>query len=170
MSSIPKVLPLAVLAAALLAACADVSSPTQPSAAATRPLASKGSGSGGGGGGGGGGSTTQLVVTTPPTVNATGTWVGTSDGPDVAHTYTFRLQQTGAGMVSGTGTTVTPFMTASYALVGTVNGDTLMLYVGTVCSGCALTPTYRGIVASDASRIDGNFLNGGVSPVTLFKQ
>jgi len=54
--------------------------------------------------------------------------------------------------------------------VGTVNGDTLMLYVGTVCSSCSLTPSYRGIVSSDASRVDGSFLNGGVSPVTLFRQ
>ena len=109
-------------------------------------------------------------MTTPPTVDATGTWVGTSDGPDVTHTYTFTLQQTSGGMVSGTGTTVTPFMNSAYSVVGTVNGDTLMLYVGTVCSSCTLTPSYRGIVSSDGSRVDGTFLNGGVAPVTLFKQ
>jgi hypothetical protein len=167
MPSVAGFLPFTVVAVALLAACSDVSSTTRPMPVSASALASKGSGSGGGGGGGGG---TLLVVTTPPTVSATGTWVGTSDGPDVTHTYTFTLSQTDAGMVSGAGTTVTPFMTASYQVVGTVNGDTLMLYTGMNCSSCALNPLYRGIVSADGSRVDGNFLNGGVSPVTLFKQ
>lgn len=171
MSSLTKVLPLAIVAAVLLAACSDVPSPTEGTSTPSSLLASKGSGSsGGGGGGGGGGSSTQLVVTTPPTVNTTGTWVGTSDGPDVTHTYTFILQQTGAGMVSGTGTMATPFLNSAYSVVGTVNGDTLMLYTGTVCGTCTLNPLYRGIVSADTSRVDGSFLNGGVSPVTLFRQ
>src|SRR5690242_6081278 len=169
MASVSRVLPITVVAAALLVACADISSPTRAIPVSASALASKGSGSGGGGGGGGGGGTT-LVVTTPPTVNATGTWIGTSDGPDVTHTYTFTLNQTDAGMVSGAGSTVTPFMTASYSVVGTVNGDTLTLYTGIACSGCTLNPLYRGIVAADGARVDGSFLNGGVSPVTLFKQ
>lgn len=164
MSLVSRVLPFAVAAAALAAACTDVA-PTQAVPRPASPLASKGSGGGGGGGG-----TTQLVVTTPPTVDATGTWVGTSDGPDVTHTYSFTLMQTTTGLVSGAGTSVTPFVTASYSVVGTVNGDTLMLYTGTVCSSCTLNPLYRGIVAADGSRVDASFLNGGVSPVTLFKQ
>lgn len=170
MPSATKVLPFAVLAVALLTACSDVPAPTQQASFPAPPAASKGSGSGGGSGGGGGGSATQLVVTTAPTVNATGKWIGTSDGPDVTHTYTFTLQQTSDGMVSGTGTTATPFMNSAYSVVGTVNGDTLMLYTGTVCSSCTLNPLYRGTVSSDTSRVDGSFLNGGVSPVTLFRQ
>lgn len=162
-----RVLPFVVVAAVFVAACSDATSPTQATARAGSSLASKGSGSGGGGGGTGG---TLLVVTTPPTVNASGTWVGTSDGPDVTHTYTFKLNQSNDGMVSGSGSTVTPFITSSYNVVGTVNGDTLMLYVGTLCSTCTLSPLYRGIVASSGTQIDGDFLNGGVSPVTLFKQ
>lgn len=168
MSFAARVLPLAVVAAALAAACSDVPSPTQATRRPVSALASKGS-SGGGGGGGTTGST-QLVVTTPPTVNASGTWVGTSDGPDVTHTYTFKLNQSNEGMVSGSGSMVTPFITSSYTVVGTVNGDTLMLYVGTTCTSCTLSPLYRGIVSSSGTRIDGEFLNGGVSPVTLFKQ
>jgi hypothetical protein len=111
-------------------------------------------------------------VTTPPTVNATGTWAGTSDGPDVTHTYTFWLTQTAAGMVSGTGSMTTPFQTAAYTVAGTVNGDTLTLYTGagTVSSGGTLNPLYRGIVSASGALVDGQFLNGGVSPVTLFKQ
>jgi hypothetical protein len=169
MTSGPKVLSFALAAAALLAACSDASSPTRAVSSPSSPVASKGAGGGGGGGGGTVGGT-QLVVTTPPTVNASGKWTGTSDGPDVTHTYTFTLNQTGAGMVSGTGTMATPFQNAAYSVVGTVNGDTLMLYVGVVCGTCTLTPTYRGIVSASGTRVDGNFLNGGVSPVTLFKQ
>lgn len=161
-----KVLPLALVATALVAACADVSSPTEVFPERASPLASKGSGGGGSGGTG----STQLLVTTPPTVNVTGTWVGTSDGPDITHTYTYALQQTSAGIVSGLGTTSTPFMTAQSSVVGTVNGDTLMLYTGVVCSSCTLSPLYRGIVSSDGARVDGKFLNGGVSPVTLYRQ
>lgn len=168
MSSVARILPLAVVAAALIAACSDVSAPTGTMPAPGTALASRGGGGSGGGGGGGGG--TVLVVTAPPTVNATGTWIGTSDGPDVTHTYTFTLTQTDAGMVNGLGSSVTPFVTASYSVVGTVNGDTLMLYTGTVCSSCTLNPLYRGIVSSDGARVDGAFVNGGVSPVTLFKQ
>jgi hypothetical protein len=167
MSSVARVLPFTVVAVALAAACSDGSSPTRPAAAPASTLASKGSGGGGGGGGAGGGT---LLVTTPPTVNATGTWVGTSDGPDVTHTYTFTLNQTDAGMVSGAGTMETPFLSASYLVRGTVNGDTLRLYTGTDCSSCTLNPLYRGIVSADGSRVDGEFLNGGVSPVTLFRR
>ncbi len=166
MASVSRVLPIAAAAAALLVACADISAPTRVIPVSASALASKGSGGGGGGGGGG----TTLVVTTPPTANAAGTWIGTTDGPDVTHTYTFTLNQTDAGMVSGAGSTVTPFMTASYSVVGTVNGDTLMLYTGIACNGCTPNPLYRGIVAADGARVDGSFLNGGVSPVTLFKQ
>ena len=162
-----RVLPFAVIAAALVAACSDVPSPTQVTRPPVSAVASKGSGGGGGGGTTG---STQLVVTTPPTVNASGTWVGTSDGPDVTHTYSFRLTQSNEGMVSGSGSTVTPFITSSYTVVGTVNGDTLMLYVDTTCTSCTLSPLYRGIVASSGTRVDGDFLNGGVSPVTLFRQ
>jgi hypothetical protein len=166
--SFAKVLPFAVAAAALLAACSDVSSPTQASSIPASPLARKGGVGGGGGAGGGGG--TQLIVTTPPTANATGTWVGTSDGPDIRHTYTFTLDQTGAGMVSGAGTVLTPFTTVTELVVGTVNGDTLMLYAGSVCGSCTLNPLYRGIISSSRSRVNGSFLAGGISPVTLFKQ
>jgi len=169
MSFAVKVLPLSLLVATFAAACSDVSSPTQ-SAAPTAGLASKGSGSGSGSGSNGGGSGTQLVVTTPPTVNSTGTWVGTTDGPDVAHTYTYVLSQTGAGIVSGTGKIVTPFTTVTELVAGTVNGDTLMLYAGTVCGSCTLNPLYKGIVSSSSTRIDGSFVQGGVSPLTLFKQ
>ncbi|HEY0995863.1 MAG TPA: hypothetical protein VGD77_07730 [Gemmatimonadaceae bacterium] len=167
MSRVARVLPLAVVAA-LVAACADLSAPTQVLTAVDAPMASKGSSGGGGGGGGGGGTT--LVVTTPPTVDATGAWAGSSDGPDIAHTYTLTLRQTGAGMVSGTGTTATPFMNAAYLVVGTVNGDTLMLYTGSTCASCTLAPLYRGIVSANGSRVDGTFLNGGVSPVTFYRQ
>jgi hypothetical protein len=103
-------------------------------------------------------------------VNATGTWVGTTDGPDVTHTYTFALNQTGGGIVSGVGTTVTPFITVTGSVVGTVNGDTLMLYDGIVCGSCTLVPLYRGIISSSAAQVNGSFLSGGVSPLTLFKQ
>ena len=161
-----RFLPFALVAATLAAACSDVASPTQAVSRPASALASKGSGSGGGGGSIG---STQLVVTTPPTVNASGAWVGTSDGPDVTHTYTFKLNQSNEGIVSGSGSTVTPFVTSSYSVVGTVNGDTLMLYVGTICSSCTLSPLYRGI-ASSGMQIDGDFLNGGISPVTLFEQ
>lgn len=167
MSPASRFLPFAAVVA-LLVACSDASSPTQVVSDPGSPMASKGSGSGGGGGGGGG--SAQLVITTPPTVDATGTFVGTSDGPDITHSYTFRLKQASDGIVSGTGTTTTPFMTAAYTMVGTVNGDTLMLYVGGTCGSCTLTPTYRGIVAPDGSIVDGKFLNGGVSPVTLYRQ
>ena len=173
MSFSVNALPLTLLAAAFAVACADVSSPTQ-SVAPTAGLASKGSGSGGtsGGGGSNGGSSggTQLVVTTPPTVNTTGTWMGTTDGPDVTHTYTYTLSQNGAGIVSGVGTIVTPFTTVTELVAGTVSGDTLMLYVGTVCGSCTLNPLYRGIVSSNSTRVDGSFVQGGVSPLTLFKQ
>jgi hypothetical protein len=154
-------------AAVLAAACGTTDGPTALAPRPAAPLSSKG-GTGGGGGGGG----TPLVVTTPPTVNATGTWVGTSDGPDVTHTYTFRLTQTAAGLVSGTGSMTTPFQSAAYTVAGTVNGDTLTLYTGpgTVSSGGSLSPLYRGVVSADGSLVDGRFLNGGVSPVTLFRQ
>src|SRR5215831_20522069 len=144
MSFVAKVLRFPVVAAALLAACSDGSSPTQVFSVPASGLASKGGtgagGGGGGGGGGEGGGGTQLVVTTPPTVNATGTWFGTTDGPDVTHTYTYALNQTGGGIVNGVGTTVTPFITVTESVVGTVNGDTLMLYAGTVCGSCTLVP------------------------------
>jgi hypothetical protein len=55
-------------------------------------------------------------------------------------------------------------------VTGTVNGDTLMLYTGILCSGCTLNPLYKGLVSYTSSRIDGQFLNGGVSPLTLFRQ
>lgn len=109
-------------------------------------------------------------MTTPPTANATGTWVGTTDGPDVTHNYTYTLTQTSAGMVSGSASVVTPFTTVSYLVAGTVNGDTLMLYTGIVCGGCTLNPLYRGIISNGGSQVNGSFLNGGVSPLTLFKQ
>lgn len=163
-----RILPFAVIATALVAACSDIASPTQSVAQPGVALASEGSGSGGGGGGT---ASSLLVVTTPPTVTASGTWIGTSDGPDITHTYTFRLNQSNDGLVSGSGSSVTPFMTSSYSVVGTVNGDTLMLYVGTLtCSSCTLSPLYRGIVSPGSTRIDGEFLNGGVSPVTLYRQ
>ncbi len=79
-----RVLPFFLIAALLVAACADAPSPTQVSVDPASPIASKGSG---GGGGGGGGSTT-LVITTAPTADASGTWTGTSDGPDITHTTT----------------------------------------------------------------------------------
>ena len=171
MSFATKALPFAI--AALVAACSDVSSPKQIARSGSAST-SKGSGGGTSGGGSGGGSTsgstTQLVVTTPPSANVTGTWLGTSDGPDVTHNYRFVLSQTTAGIVSGQGTTTTPFTTVQESVVGTVNGDTLMLYVGTLSCSCTLSPLYRGIVSPAGSQIDGSFLNGGVSPVTLFKQ
>jgi len=173
MSFTSKVLSFALLSAALAAACSDASSPTQAFSASAAPLASKGGtggSGGGGGGGGGGGSVTQLVVNTPPTVDATGTWIGTTDGPDVTHTYTFTLTQTGAGIVSGVTTSVTPFVITTASVVGTVNGDTLMLYVGTLCGSCTLTPSYRGMISQTNSQMSGTFLSGGVSPLTLFKQ
>ena len=167
MSFVFKALPVLAVAAAFASACSDVSSPTQASSVPMEAAASKGSG---GGGGGGGSSTPQLVITTAPTVNTTGTWTGTTDGPDVVHNYVYNLTQTSAGMVSGIGTVTTPFTKVQYTVVGTVNGDTLMLYTGMVCSGCTLNPLYKGLVSYNSSRIDGQFLNGGVSPLTLFKQ
>lgn len=101
----------------------------------------------------------------PPTVDATGTWVGTTDGPDVTHTCTYTLNQSSGGIVSGAGTITTPFTTVSELVVGTVNGDTLMLYAGTVCGSCTLNPLYRGIISSSGSRVDGSFILGGVSPI-----
>lgn len=169
MSVVARLVPFVVVAAALVAACSDATSPTQAMSASASLSASKGGGGVGGGGGGAIG-VTQLVVTTAPTANSTGTWVGTSDGPDVPHTYTFSLKQSGAGMVSGSGTMATATLNAAYAIVGTVNGDTLMLYVGTPCGSCTLSPIYRGLVSASGSQIAGNFVNGGVSPVTLFKQ
>ena len=114
----------AVASAGILVRGSRKSTPPPTFFAPASALASKGSGGGGGGG-------TQLVVTTPPTVDATGTWVGTTDGPDVTHTYTYTLNQTAAGIVSGVGTIVTPFTTVTELVAGTVNGDTLMLYAGT---------------------------------------
>lgn len=166
MSFVVKALPFVVVAA-LVAACSDVSSPTQSLSVAGSPLASKG----GTGGGGGGGGTQPVVVATPPTVNATGTWVGTTDGPDVVHTYTFSLTQTAAGTVSGVASFTTGFVNGSSLVVGTVSGDTLALYggPGTVSAGAQLTPYYRGIVSSNTARLDGSFVVGG-SPLRLFKQ
>jgi hypothetical protein len=163
MSVIAKVLPFAAIAA-LITACSDVSSPTQAFSAAPSALASKG-GTGGGGGGGGG---TPPVVATPPTVNATGTWVGTTDGPDVTHTYTFTLTQTDAGTVSGGVSMKTLFETGSWLVVGTVHGDTLLLSdgPGTVVSGSQLVPFYRGIIGGGGSRLPGVFLAAGGSPLT----
>ncbi len=73
-------------------------------------------------------------------------------------------------MVSGTGSTTTPFQRADYQLVGTVNGDTLMLYVGGTCGSCTLLPSYQGIVSADGLRIDGTSLSGGLSPVMMYRQ
>jgi hypothetical protein len=171
MSFIAKVLPFVTIAA-LITACSDVSSPTQAFSAPESARASKGGTAvGGGGGGGGGGAGTPIVVATPPTVNATGTWVGTTDGPDVTHTYTFFLTQTAAGTVSGSAAMKTPFETGFWLVVGTVHGDTLSLSEGpgTVSPGSQLLPFYRGIIQSGGSRLAGGFLVGG-SPLTLFKQ
>lgn len=170
MSFTAKALPVSILVVALVSACSEVSSPTQILSSPTLASASKGSGSGGGSSSGGGSGSTQLVITTPPTVNTTATWIGTTDGPDVTHTYTYVLSQTSAGMVNGTGKVVTPFTTVTELVTGTVNGDTLMLYSGTVCGSCTLNPLYRGIVSSSSTQIDGSFIQGGVSPLTLFKQ
>ena len=164
MSFVAKVLPFAVVAAGLVSACSDVSSPSQAFSVPTSSMAKKG------GGGGGGESVTQLVVATPPTANVTGRWVGTDDRNDAVYTYTYTLTQTDEGIVSGVGITATPTMTATASIVGTVNGDTLMLAVGSVsCGSCTITPIYRGIISSDALRVNGSFLSGG-SPVTLVKQ
>ncbi|HEV7994526.1 MAG TPA: hypothetical protein VGP25_22075 [Gemmatimonadaceae bacterium] len=105
-------------------------------------------------------------------MNATGTWVGTTDGPDVTHTYTFFLTQSGKGTVSGSVSMKTPFETGAWLVIGTVNADTLMLYdgPGTVSAGAQLSPFYRGIVSSSSSRIAGEFLAAGGSPVILLKQ
>lgn len=174
MSLNSKVLPLLALSAALLAACSDGASSTQPVLASGSALAAKGGTGGGGGGGGGGngggsGGNVQLVITTPPTVNATGTWTGTTDGPDVVHTYTFTLTQTSAGSVSGVSSFATATQNGFEVVVGTVNGDTLALYAGagTVSPGAQLVPYYRGIVSG--SRIDGAFVATGVSPTFIKK-
>jgi hypothetical protein len=45
-----------------------------------------------------------------------------------------------------------------------------MLYAGAVCGGCTLNPLYRGIVSSSSARIDGSFVLGGSSPLTLLEQ
>lgn len=155
-----KALPFAVVAFAMVSACSDIPS-SVTAASGPAPRASKG---------GSGKETPKLVVTTPPTVNTTGTWTGTTDGPDITHNYVYNLTQTSAGMVSGVGTVTTPFTTVQYLVTGTVNGDTLMLYTGIACSGCTLNPLYRGLVSYNSTRIDGQFVNGGVSPLTLFKQ
>jgi hypothetical protein len=162
---------LAVVAG-LVAACSDVSAPTRAVPVPASSLASKGGGGGGGGGGnGGGGGSTSPIVTTPATVNATGTWVGTTDGPDVTHTYTFTLTQTAAGTVSGVSSFATPTTTGFALVAGTVNGDTLALYVGagTVCAGCQLVPYYSGIISSKGTRMEGSFASGG-SPLRMFKE
>ena len=171
MSFAHRISPVAVVAATLFAACSDVSSPTEASPSPASALASKGGSGGGGGGGGGGSGSVQLVVTTPPTVNATGTFVGTTDGPDVIHTYTFTLTQTDAGMVSGVAAMRTATQNGFAVVSGTVNGDTLTLYMGpgTVSPGAQLVAYYRGIVSSGSTRIDGGFFSGG-SPLTLYKQ
>jgi hypothetical protein len=171
MSLVAKFSPFALVAATLLAACSDISSPTQSISAPASASASKGGTGGGGGGGGGSAGAPQLVVTTPPTVNATGTWIGTTDGPDIIHTYTFTLTQTAAGTVSGVSAMRTAFTNGFALVVGTVNGDTLTLYAGpgTVCSSCQLSPYYSGIISAVGSRLDGSFFSGG-SPLTLLKQ
>ncbi|HEY4307674.1 MAG TPA: hypothetical protein VGM82_24580 [Gemmatimonadaceae bacterium] len=175
MSLIRSVLPIAFVAGAFITACSDARNPAQPQSAPAAALAAKGGlggggGAGGGGGNGGGGNGNQLVVTTPPTANISGTWVGTTDGPDVVHNYTYTLSQTGAGIVSGTGLITTPFTTVTELVAGTVNGDTLMLYSGVVCGSCTLNPLYRGIISSGASQVNGSFIIGGVSPLTLSKR
>jgi hypothetical protein len=169
MSFAVKVLPLAVVATALIAACSDVSSPNSAISVNGSAVASKGGS--GGGGGNGGGTTTQPVLTTPATVNVTGKWVATTDGPDILHTYTYLLTQASAGTVSGTMSWVAGGSNGFALVTGTVNGDTLALYEGpgTVCAGCQLTPTFRGIVSSNGSRIDGSFMVGG-SPLRFIKQ
>ena len=61
-------------------------------------------------------------------------------------------------------------MTAMSSIVGTVIGDTLMLYGGSLqCISCGLVPSYRGIVSASGSRIEGSYLSGGTA-VTLVKQ
>jgi hypothetical protein len=159
-----------VVVAAVVSACSDVSAPTQVSPAPASALASKG-GSGGGGGGGGGGGSAQPVVTSAPTVNTTGTWIGTTDGPDVIHTYTFTLTQDGSGMVSGVAAMRTATQNSFALVIGTVNADTLTLYMGpgTVSPGAQLSLYFRGIVSARSSRLDGGFISGG-SPLTLYKQ
>jgi hypothetical protein len=171
MSFVSKALPLAIAAAAL-AACSDISSPTQTFSAPAAPLARKGGDNGGGGGGGKDGNVTGLVVTTPPNSDVTGTWTAVEDGNDAIHYYTYTLRMTSEGIVSGSGVMKTATTTASYLIAGTVNGDTLALYVGpgTVCGSCELTPLYRGILASHGTRVEGTFVQGSGSPVTFYKQ
>lgn len=170
MSFVSKALPLAIAAAAL-AACSDISSPTQTSSAPTAPLARKG-GDNGGGGGGKESNVTALVVTTPPNSDVTGTWTAVEDGNDAIHYYTYTLRMTSEGIVSGSGVMKTATTTASYLVAGTVNGDTLALYVGpgTVCNTCELTPLYRGILFYRGTRVEGTFVQSSGSPVTFYKQ
>jgi hypothetical protein len=164
MSFAAKVLPLAAVAVSLIAACSDASSPTEAISAPTSAAAKKGGDSKASE------STAQLVITTPPTVNVTGQWVGTDDRFDNNYTFTYTLAQRDDGIVTGVGVTTTGFMTATSSIVGTVNGDTLMLDGGSLqCSSCGLVPSYRGIVSSSGSRIEGSYLSGG-SAVTLVKQ
>jgi len=167
-SFVARVLPLALVAAAFVTACSDVSSPTEALSVPASALARKGAGGGGGGNGGSVG--TPLVVTTPPTVDVTGTWVTTFDGGDVVSTAAYTIKQTADGIVTGSGVFHnTGGTTGSELLVGTVNGDTLTLYIGIIPCSCTPAPLYQGIVSSNGLRVDGAFFTNG-SPVVLNKQ
>jgi hypothetical protein len=168
MSFVAKILPFIVVAAAV-SACSDVTSPTQSLAVPASSLASKG-GTGGGGGGGGGGATSPVV--TKPTVNVTGTFVGTTDGPDVVHTYTFSLTQASDGSVTGIASYSTATQNGFFVVAGTVSGDSLTLFdgPGTVAPGEQLVLFFTGKASSDGSQIVGNFVPAGGKPITLVKQ
>lgn len=154
-----------VVATMALNACTDApSAPT--SAAPMSAVASKGVGGGSGGGGGGGGRTggggggTQLLITTAPTVSATGVFAGTVIGPvpaGAARTVTMNLTQSATGFISGTVANRTIDGTLE-PVVGTVNGDTLAVYIGNVCGACTLEPIFNGSVAPDGSQISGSLL------------
>jgi hypothetical protein len=167
--SFNKGLPLALVAAAFVIACSDASSPTDALSVPTSALAKKG-GSGGGGGGNGGSVGTELVITTPPTVNVTGTWVTVNDGQDVVSSAAYTISQTAEGIVTGSGIFQSSDGTrGTERLVGTVNGDTLTLYIGIIPCSCTPAPLYRGIVSSDGEQAEGSYFTRG-TPVTLNKQ
>jgi hypothetical protein len=102
-------------------------------------------------------------------VSATGTWVGTTGTGAFATTVSFALAQAATGLVSGS-TTNAGGQGVVESVVGTVNGDTLTLYIGNVCGACTLSTLYRGNISPDDLQLTGVLLAASTSPFVMLKQ
>ncbi|HXT14959.1 MAG TPA: hypothetical protein VN706_04980, partial [Gemmatimonadaceae bacterium] len=101
-----------------------------------------------------------------PTVNTTGTWVGTLPGSTVP--ITFALGQSVTGLVNGTSTNVGGVGVIE-TVIGTVNGDTLRLFIGNPCGACSLSSIFTGIVNSTSTSTTGTLFPAS-SSFTAVKQ